>query len=245
MRARAFALMPFALLLSGATARAADSEACADAAERAQVLRDQQKLVAARQLLVSCSRDSCPAVVRRDCIDWLGEVEARLPRIVPIARDASGADLTEVRVSVDDATLADRIDGRSLAVDPGEHVVRFERGAAATSVRIVAHESENRLVEARFPEAVPRETAERARPLPAATLVFGAVALVSFGGYAYFGLNTRADVDRMRDACAPRCASSDVDSARRELVLTNVAFALGTIAAAATLVSYFFRPKTL
>ena len=41
------------------------------------------------------------------------------------ARDAKGEDLTEVRLTIDGETVAERLDGRALTLDPGTHTFRF------------------------------------------------------------------------------------------------------------------------
>ena len=45
--------------------------------------------------------------------------------IVPIVTDNTGAALIDVKVKVDGEALTTRLDGRPLAVDPGEHEFAF------------------------------------------------------------------------------------------------------------------------
>jgi hypothetical protein len=75
-------------------ARADSAEACMLAAEKAQNLRNAGKLSDAKGELSLCVRERCPALVRRDCTQWMGEVLAMLPTVVPGARDAKGRDLS-------------------------------------------------------------------------------------------------------------------------------------------------------
>src|SRR5262245_56106628 len=63
---------------------------CAQAYETAQRLREGHRLREAREQLLVCARPECPALLRRDCAPWLGEVEAVLPSIVVVARTADG-----------------------------------------------------------------------------------------------------------------------------------------------------------
>jgi hypothetical protein len=53
-------------------------DACFDAYEQAQRLRNDEHLRAARDRLATCAHAACPAFVRSDCAAWLGEVEAEL-----------------------------------------------------------------------------------------------------------------------------------------------------------------------
>jgi hypothetical protein len=60
--------------------------------------------------------------------------------------------------------------------------------------------------------------------------VLGGLSVASFGVYAGFGVAAKSAVDDMRAGCAPTCASSRVDDARRDLVVANVAFGVGAAA---------------
>jgi hypothetical protein len=76
--------LAFALLLIASTARAQDAqkEACANAYDTSQVLRDEGKLLLAREQLAVCER-ACPPKLAVDCTKWRTEVEARLASIPP------------------------------------------------------------------------------------------------------------------------------------------------------------------
>jgi len=68
-----------AAVLHAGQARADEKslEACITPSERGQELRDEGKLLSARQAFMMCARAGCPPVVQRDCADWLTDVEAR------------------------------------------------------------------------------------------------------------------------------------------------------------------------
>ena len=120
-------------LASPQRAYADEKEACVNASEQAQTLRDDGKFRQARAALMTCGRDVCPAIVRRDCEKWLTELDAAQPTVVLGARDPNGSDVPGARVKLDGAPLLDRLDGRPVPVDPGEHVFRYE-GAGSTPV---------------------------------------------------------------------------------------------------------------
>src|SRR5579859_526942 len=67
-----------------------DIETCRRAYEQAQLNRRDEKLLAAREQLRICGGDSCPAVARADCVEWLGQVQGAIPSVVPEARGPSG-----------------------------------------------------------------------------------------------------------------------------------------------------------
>jgi len=102
---------------------------CVQAYETGQRMRLEAKLDEARASFRSCSRSECPAVVLRDCVRWLREVEDAIPTVVLSARDASGADLHDARIFVDGRLLQQRLTGTPVEVAAGEHVFRFEVGA--------------------------------------------------------------------------------------------------------------------
>jgi hypothetical protein len=119
------------------------ADECATADEQAQPLRKAGKLRAAKQHLLICINKTCPAVVRDDCTAQFNEIEKAVPTVVFDAKDASGNDLTAARVKMDGDVLVDHLDGSPVAVDPGEHVFRFETaGAAPIAMKLVLHEAE-------------------------------------------------------------------------------------------------------
>jgi hypothetical protein len=112
--------------LATSVAFADDKAACLDASLQAQSLRAAHQLVEAREQLRVCATSRCPAVVAADCSSWLAEVEKALPSIVLSARSAAGADLVDVRVSVDGKPLVSKLDGQAMPMDAGAHTFHFE-----------------------------------------------------------------------------------------------------------------------
>ncbi|WP_437321676.1 hypothetical protein [Sorangium sp. So ce385] len=133
-----------ALALTGARAHAQPHKrACAAAYERAQGLRRDGKLLAAREALIACSQPTCPAAAVADCGPWLAEVEKSLPTVVIAARDAHGRERLDVRVLVDGRPLAAALDGKALPVDPGPHTFRYEPASGpAVEERVLIREGE-------------------------------------------------------------------------------------------------------
>jgi hypothetical protein len=98
---------------------------CIDANGKGQSLRRDGKFADARAELDLCNDPRCPALVRNDCAQRADELERAQPTIIFDVKDDEGNDVSEVAVTVDGHPLSDRLDGRALAVDPGEHSFGF------------------------------------------------------------------------------------------------------------------------
>jgi len=114
---------------------------CIAANEKGQDLRRANKLTAARAQLVTCIATSCPGPVREDCAQRITEIDAVMPAIVFEAKDGAGNDLAAVRVTLDGQPFTDRLDGRALPVDPGEHRFIFQaEGRRMVAKQIIIRE---------------------------------------------------------------------------------------------------------
>jgi hypothetical protein len=117
-----------AVSVGGRAALAADPTTleCLTSYEDSLALKNHHQLVAARARLLSCSSASCPAEVRAECVRRGRDVEAAMPTVVFEVKDAAGASLVDVTVTVDGDRLAEHLDGSALSVDPGAHTFVFE-----------------------------------------------------------------------------------------------------------------------
>jgi len=252
------------LLALAADAQADDRQekkVCAQASEEAQQLRTDGHPREARERLLVCVRDVCPQVVRKDCTLWLAEVEAALPSVVINARDGQGHDLVNVRVTLDGKPFTDKVDGKSIAVNPGIHVFRYEADdAPPIEEKVVVREGEkNRELVVTFktpgpavapvpePPTPPGVVAPSPAPAahsgpPALTYVLAGVAVVAAGGYAYLGIQGKNDVDNLRSTCAPACSQSQKDSASQQLLGANISFGVGVASLAAAAIVWIASP---
>jgi hypothetical protein len=122
-------------------------QACASAYEDAQVQRNGGHLKAAKEQLKICVQDQCPDFVRTDCATWLSEVNAALPTVTFAAVDSAGADLIDVKVSVDGVVVVESLDGRAVEVDPGQHSLVFEYQGQRVEQKLLVRQGEkNRVV---------------------------------------------------------------------------------------------------
>lgn len=243
-----------------------DKTQCVNAADEGQSRRDEGQYRAARACFVTCSRDVCPNIVAQSCMRWLREVDQDAPTVVLGARDEQGADLTDVRVSLDGAPFATQLDGRPLESDAGEHVFRFERDAAIAverrlvlrageKARVVAVTLRSALAAAPVSEPAGGDVSRRnsrvsPRVVIAASIAVGALAAAGAG--AYFIIQSdreRGDAVALRgprpsDACTdagatPTCQSLDaaVGSQHQDVNLATGLFGgAAALAAGAALV---------
>lgn len=221
-----------ALLALPRSASADVREQCVAASEKAQQLRMAGKLSDARDQLAICNRTECPKLVAQDCAQWMSEVLAVLPSVVPAAKDERGRDLVDVKVSIDGKIVTASLDGKPIAVDPGVHAFAFEAsGARRVEEKIVVRQGEkNRIVGvtlARIDDARPAPVTPAASSPPTAAFVVGGVGLAALGTALFVTLDADADARRLRDECAPRCNPADVDDIEQRRVVAGVTAAAG------------------
>jgi hypothetical protein len=130
----------FASLTVATVAQADDKQACNDAYRQAQVLRNDHKLVEAREQLRICAGGSCPGFIAKDCSDWLKADESKTPSVVLAAKSPAGADLFDVKVTMDGAPLSSKLDGLAIDIDPGPHTFAFDAPEGHAEQKIVVAE---------------------------------------------------------------------------------------------------------
>jgi hypothetical protein len=133
------------VLLVSARARAADPTIteCLAANESAIALRGKHELRAARAQMLVCAAATCPTDIRSECVRRVADLNSAIPTVVFEVKDASGADVSAVQVTIDGKPLADRLDGSAIAIDPGEHVFGFAgAGQPVVEKRFVIREGE-------------------------------------------------------------------------------------------------------
>jgi hypothetical protein len=216
-------------------ARADDKDACISAAEKSQVERRAEHLGAARELLVSCSADACPTVIRSDCARWLTEVESATPTIVVRATDASGEEVGAGEVAIDGTPHQAALEGHAIALDPGAHKLRVAaRGFRVERDFVVREGERDRVIAVQLgpPIAPVRPQVPRG-----AFILAGAGALSATAGIALWtiGLDERS---RLVKDCGKmhNCSDSQIDLSRAKLVVGDVFFGSGVIAIGSALV---------
>jgi hypothetical protein len=226
--------------------------ACVEAYKSSQELSRSGALNRALSLALVCARDPCPAVLRKDCADWVADIEQRLPSLLFVLHDEDGRDIATARVLVDGTEVAQRLGGRPIDVDPGEHSIQIVvEGRPALERTIIAREREKaREVLFAFepsraapPTAPPPSRdlgvheAGRSRRLPwtfwAAAGASG-IGLTGFGIFGVSGLNLRSDLDQ----CKPDCPQDRIDHGRTSFLVADVFLATAVVAAGVATVIY-------
>jgi hypothetical protein len=230
-----------------------DARECVAANGRGYDLLGAGHLRAARDQFLACARPSCPAVVVKDCAAQADKAEDRIPTVVLVASVGGGGPVSGVLVTLDDTTdqelLASLLDGRAVAVDPGDHRFRFVRGDGEEAVvrATVPEGAKRQLVVATFPArpgAVTATAPAAAAPPPspgrATGFVLAGVTAAAFATSAVFGVLGKEDLDALQP-CRPDCSPSSVDATRRAMYTTDVSLILGVIGAGVTL-WWWLRP---
>ena len=260
------AALTLCILLAASPARAVDptKQECVEANDAAQDLRQSGKLRQAREKLAICASASCPGVVRDDCTQRLAELDSAMPHIVFSARDASGNDLVDVKVTIDGARLTDSLDGSSLKVDPGPHVFVFSWGRhPAVTKRLVLAEhdqarrevvvfraAETPHVEPASPATAPAVADSGGSGIDRKTIAFAVggagVAGVIVGGI--FGAVASSKWVAAKNDCGTGCsptapAQGERNAASSDAAISTVAFVVGGVLAAGGVVLYLTAPS--
>jgi hypothetical protein len=230
-RVAAVAIAVVTLSTAGAHAETEEEriEACARAAEEAEPLAKEGKLVRARKLLQTCVPETCPKAVRAVCQPLLVDVESGLATVVVKAVDGDGRDVDDAPVSIDDGEpSAARTNGRPLTIDPGSHSLRAQWRGERVEEHFNVHAGERlKLIQVKFSSRlVPTQSSS----WPVMPFVLGGVGVVGVAGFVGLGLSARGQIDGMRDDCAPRCSASAVDSARATAIAADISLGIGVIA---------------
>jgi len=259
-----------AALLAPAAARADDKAQCLAASDDGQSQRDDGKYRRARESFTTCSRDVCPALVRRDCTKWLAELAQSWPSVVVSAKDDKGADLVAVSVHVDGEPLVSKLDGKPTQVDPGSHTFRFETsGFPAVEQKVMVHAGEkSRLLAVQFGTPAPvapaagtkgdaptdasgsetptegaaaPETTRTPQGTRASAWVFAGLSVAAFGTGAYFGLSGLGDRSNLQSQACAKTSSCPQSSVDSIKTKYTVAdIALGVGVVSAGLSVYLF-----
>lgn len=234
----------------GATANQGTAAKCVASADRGQLLRDEGKLLESRSEFSACGADVCPAVVRRECLGWLTDIDERLPSIIISVKQSGGADVVGATVSLDGQPLPNANLGRAVLVDPGQHVVRvrhpdFVSGEQTVVVRerekgrvlnLVLKSNKVVVTEPGQPRTAPG-------PVPWYTWALGGVAVAGGVGFGVLWSSGMNDVSDLRGSCAPYCATDQIDEVRSTLDLARISLGIGIGAAVGVVVSYLLRPS--
>jgi len=244
----ALACLSLAAACPGSAWAADVAATCTTSYESAQISKKKKEYQSARRELLACIR-TCPAVVQRECGQWLDALEPVVPSIV-IHAEAAGEDRSEVKVEMDGKMLAERLDGKGIDVDPGRHDFVFSlEGYPPIRKTVLVQDGEQlRVLNAAFekPDAggsSGRKAAVTSRPVPVATYVLGGIALAGGAAFAAFGLVGNSQRNRLETECMPHCSDGQVDGLRRNMIVADVSLGVGLAALATSTVIWLARPS--
>lgn len=235
-------------------AASASTESCTQAHAGGQREENAGRLKEALTYFEECAADAdCPLPIRNECTSLYSKVEARLPTLVFSVVDDTGNDVTDVRISSADTEIANGLDGRPIAINPGRHELRYELpgGQVITKGVVVRQGEKDRIVAVKLPRtefassAPAQVSTEPTEPLatepdkrftvPLASWVaygVGAAALVSWGTFGLLGRGQEQDlVD-----CSPTCDPSkrdDFDVMKRNYLIADISLGVGAAAVVA------------
>jgi hypothetical protein len=198
----------------------------------------------------------------------LDDVEKRTPSVFIVGRDKAGRDTLDVRVMVDGQEVAQSLTASAIALDPGEHALRFEHDGAVVEQQLVLREGEKlrQLVvdfapagpsdpfppptvdtppsatSAALPPAAPKRTK---RPTPVSVYVFGGLGLVGLGTFAGLSVSGFQKESDLRDSCGQTgtCAQEDVDTVAQRYLISDIALGVGVASLGTAFALYLTRPR--
>jgi hypothetical protein len=228
----------------------------------AQELRLDGSLVAARELLRSCSAPTCPALVRADCSALLADVERAMPTVV-LELVNPELDPNKVRVSLE-GLPGGLLFGAVYELDAGAVALHAEApGYEPLSETLVVREGEkNRVVQIRLllplppalpivvpPLGLPRQSLpavdERARRAPVPRVVpyvFAAVALVGTATSAYFAWSALDRRARLERTCAPLCSERARQQVTDDLFASDLSGGIAMVAGGVSITLFVLDP---
>jgi hypothetical protein len=238
-------------MLVTTVALADDRAACLDAAASGQTLRNEHKLVEARERLRVCAAAGCPAVVQSDCATWLADVEKALPSVVVTAKSGAGQDLVDVKVSVDGQPLVSKLDGRAVPLDAGPHTFHFEGSDGTSLDRTVMLEEGVKdqavavVLGAPPPPSTPPGTDADTSSSPLKTVgwVIGGVGVAGLAFGAVFGVVALGDKNNAHCNANNVCDPGTTGGIKSAALLSDVGWIAGGALLAGGAALVLFAPK--
>jgi hypothetical protein len=218
-------------------------EACVEHHTDAQELRMAGKLLESRLALRQCAAEACPALLQRDCVGWLDQIEPQIPSLT-FRVTVDGMSRTDAQVFIDDAPTSEPSVGKAVDLDPGPHRVRVVvAGLAPFEDRVMLSEGERyRMVQVAL-TSPPRPPPEMHRPVPLATYVLGGVAIAGAVSGAFWSASSISGRNELEETCAPTCSQSRVDDLRRRAMLADVSWGVSVLSLAGATAFFLLRPE--
>jgi hypothetical protein len=237
-------------------ARAQDADACINASESSLSLRKAGRLIDARKALATCAAPACPDPVKTSCQQRMQDIDRAVPSVVFQVKDASGNDVSSVKISVDGQPRDERM-GTAISLDPGSHTFTFDAPGlpSATKTLVIVEGVKDR------PETVTLGTPAPAAPAPgpAATptseqpiaassggssqrtigLIVGGVGIAGLAVGTVFGLMASSEwSNAQKDQ-----RQSEVDTANSQALVSTIGFIAGGVLVAGGAILWLTAPS--
>jgi hypothetical protein len=212
-----------------------------------QELRMAGKLLESRLAMRQCAAEQCPALLQRDCVGWLDQVEQQIPSLT-FRVTVDGQSRTDGQVFVDGQPRPELASGKAVELDPGKHRVRFElAGVSPYEEEIISSEGERyRMLEVALLSSAaqaPAPKQEMRRPVPLGTYVLGGVALAAAVSGGIWGASSLSLRRELEDTCAPACPERRVDELRQRALITDVSWGVSALSLVGSMTLFVFRPE--
>jgi hypothetical protein len=222
--------------------------ACIDAHVAAQREQRAGRLLLAREQALVCSQSGCPEVLVAECTEIRAKLDGATPSVVFAVKDERGADVVMARVFDGDRLLVERLDGKAVEVDPGEHRFRVELEGEPPRIETVLLREGERLRRVTFGSTEGSTLGGGTRPTangstlgtsPAFWILgaAGVAGLGLFAGLGGAGLAQRGELEEL--ACKPNCPADEVDAMRRLLLGADVSLGFGLASLVAATIVFF------
>lgn len=203
-------------------------DACVHAYEQAQRLRKAADLLGSEKELLACLYPRCPHVLRKDCREWLKDVETEMPSFLVEAREPDGREVP-VRVLLDGKPVP-HVPGAAIRVNPGSHEFEVQTdGNPPMTYRVTARPGEQRR----------RLQVVFAPRVPTPVWVLAGLGVAEAGAAAYFVLRGHGV---LRD-CRPACDEDDSNAVRVANTAAGVSAGMALLSFGAAGWLFWTRPR--
>ncbi len=241
-------------------------EQCFESHRGAQQLRNEGRLVEARERARTCTSLACPGLLITDCAAWLADLDERIPSVVFEVR-VDGEPNTTALITADGASVTEWTRGEALRMNPGEHEFRVELYPHEPIVRklLLAEGMRYRVVPIEFksegsnassetPRPVRREpapllpppaspTPSPERPTPVVVYPLLGLGVVGIGGFAVFGILGNKEKSDLEETCEPNCSDSEVEPMNRNYLISDISLGIGAASLVTAGIIYLARPE--
>ncbi len=235
---RALAAIATSCVLLTPARATADAKQCVKQNNDGADLRDQHRMLAAREAYRACAAEpDCPAMVRSECDAALNDLRSAIPTLLVSVLDEGGHDLSGATLLVDGKAIA--LDGSALEVDPGAHDLTASSGTTTLRLRVLAVEKDlNRRLELVLKKAPPVTVAGNLTPpvwkprrSRAPAYVLGGLAAAGAASFSYFALSGHSALADLK-ACRPYCDPDAVRRVRTKYTVADVSLGVSLAALA-------------